>query len=183
MWPMGRRDDLVNAALLVLAEGGLKGLTHRAVDAEAGLPSGSTANLFRDRASLVRALLDEMERRDWGHFHTGPEGRPHPEPRGAEEVARLLADGAACMIEPAQAPVTRARLALSFAYADEVREGHTRLLAALTRTMASAGISAPADRAAPVAALLDGALLHALTVSPGPLDRASLTRAIRSLLE
>lgn len=176
---MGRRDDLMDAALLVLAEGGLKGLTHRAVDARAGLPSGSTANIFRNRKSLVRALLDEMERRDWGNFHTGPED----EPRDADEVARMLADGAARMTEPAQAPVTRARLALAFAYADEAREGHTRLLAALTRTMASAGVSAPADRAAPIAALLDGALLHALTVAPEPLDRASLAHAVRSLLE
>ena len=82
MESMGRRDDLVDAALLVLAEGGLKGLTHRAVDAKAGLPSGSTANLFRTRDSLVRALLEEMERRDRGQFQARLESEAVAGPLG-----------------------------------------------------------------------------------------------------
>ncbi len=167
------------AALLVLAEGGLKGLTHRAVDARAGLPSGSAANLFRTRESLVRALLEEMERQDWGYVTAagGPGGS-----RDTEELVRMLADVTVQMAEPAQAPVTRARLSLSLAYPDDVRAGHARLLASLVRLLASAGIDDPQLRAVGVAALLDGTLLHTLTVSPGPVDRAGLERSIRRLL-
>lgn len=179
---MGRRDDLVDAALLVLAEGGLKGLTHRAVDAEAGLPSGSTANLFRTRDSLVRALLEEMERRDRSQFQARLESEAVAGPLGIDEVGRMLAEAAVHMASPTQAAVTRARLNLSLVYPDEVRAGHLRLLDVLTRTLESAGVSAPAGRAVRVAAFIDGALLHALTVSPEPLDRAVLASAIRALL-
>lgn len=176
---MGRRDDLLAAALLVLAEGGLKGLTHRAVDARAGLPSGSAANLFRTRQSLVRALIEEMESQDWGYVTAGGDV---PQPRGAEELVQLLAGFTVRMIEPERAPVTQARLALSLAYPDDVRAAHDRLLAHLVRMLASSGMDDPQRRAAGVAALLDGTILHALTVAPGPVDRAGLEQSIRALL-
>ncbi|EHN12688.1 Transcriptional regulator TetR family [Patulibacter medicamentivorans] len=55
----GRRAVLADAALAVLARDGARGLTHRAVDAEAGAPSGTTSNYFRSRD----ALLEELGRR------------------------------------------------------------------------------------------------------------------------
>ena len=39
-----RRRLLVNAAIEVVAANGLRGLTHRAVDREAGLPEGSCSS-------------------------------------------------------------------------------------------------------------------------------------------
>ena len=50
---MDRRSTILDGALAVLAEQGMRGLTHRAVDAAAGLPSGSTSYYFRSRAALV----------------------------------------------------------------------------------------------------------------------------------
>jgi len=179
---MGRRDDLVDAALQVLAQGGLKGLTHRAVDAEAGLPSGSTANIFRTRDSLVRALLEEMELRDWRQLQAGLGNAAMRTPLSVDEAALALADATIRMVAPEQAPVTRARLTLSLVYADDVRRIHVRLVGALTRLLDSAGTRSPASRAVQVAALIDGTLLHALTVSEDPLDRTALASAIRALL-
>ncbi|HIZ34253.1 MAG TPA: TetR family transcriptional regulator [Candidatus Ruania gallistercoris] len=176
---MGRRDDLLAAALLVLAEGGLKGLTHRAVDARAGLPSGSAANLFRTRQSLLRAVIEEMERQDWGYVTASGDS---PEPHGLEELAQALAEFTVRMVEPDQAPVTRARLELSLAFPDDVRDAHARLLARLVRMLASSGIDDPHVRAAGIAALLDGTILHALTVAPEPVDPTRLAKAIRALL-
>src|SRR5690625_2612765 len=179
---MGRRDDLVDAALQVLAEGGLKRLTHRAVDAEAGLPSGSTANVFRTRDSLVRALLEEMELRDWSQLqaHLGPE--EVPESVTVDEAALALAEAALRMMAPEQAAVTRARLTLSLVYPDEVRRSHMRLVRALTRILNSAGTTSPATKAVHVAAFIDGTLLHSLTVSVAPLDRTALASTLRALL-
>lgn len=52
----------MDAAIGVLADGGGRALTHRAVDARAELPAGSTSNRFRTREALlggvVRRLLD-----------------------------------------------------------------------------------------------------------------------------
>ncbi|MFI8830161.1 TetR/AcrR family transcriptional regulator [Streptomyces afghaniensis] len=61
------RSDLVaDTALALLAERGMRGLTHRAVDEAAGLPQGSTSNLARTRQTLlelaVRRLADREAR-------------------------------------------------------------------------------------------------------------------------
>ena len=61
------RSDLVaDTALALLAERGMRGLTHRAVDEAAALPQGSTSNLARTRQALlelaVRRLADREAR-------------------------------------------------------------------------------------------------------------------------
>ncbi|MFF3667809.1 TetR/AcrR family transcriptional regulator [Microtetraspora malaysiensis] len=56
---------VADAAIEILAERGMRGLTHRAVDEAAGLPSGSTSNHARTRAALLGltlARLTELER-------------------------------------------------------------------------------------------------------------------------
>lgn len=53
-----RRREILAAAANVLAEHGSRGLTHRAVDREAGLPEGSSSAYFRTRDALQRALGD-----------------------------------------------------------------------------------------------------------------------------
>ncbi len=52
-----RRRALADAGVRVLAREGARGLTHRAVDAEAGLPTGTASNYFRARDDLVDALV------------------------------------------------------------------------------------------------------------------------------
>lgn len=53
---MTRREDVTRAALEVFTAGGIHAVTHRAVDRHAGLPEGSTSNVFRTRAALIEAL-------------------------------------------------------------------------------------------------------------------------------
>lgn len=48
-----RRTALVNAAIEVLARDGARGLTFRAVDAEAGVPTGTASNYFASRNDLL----------------------------------------------------------------------------------------------------------------------------------
>ncbi|CAL9601885.1 TetR/AcrR family transcriptional regulator [Streptomyces werraensis] len=61
-----RADLVADTALALLAERGMRGLTHRAVDEAAGLPQGSTSNVARTRQALlelaVRRLADREER-------------------------------------------------------------------------------------------------------------------------
>jgi DNA-binding transcriptional regulator YbjK len=52
----GRRRLLLDAAVTVVAGGGLRALTHRAVDAAAGVPQGSTSTYYRTRIALLSAL-------------------------------------------------------------------------------------------------------------------------------
>lgn len=53
-----RMQLILEAATRVVAARGMRGLTHRAVDAEAGLPQGSTSGYLRTRLALVTALTE-----------------------------------------------------------------------------------------------------------------------------
>ncbi|MEV0676667.1 TetR family transcriptional regulator [Actinosynnema sp. NPDC050436] len=68
---MTRRLQVLDAAIAVLGAAGPRGLTHRAVDAAAGLPQGSTSNHFRTRDALVDGVVDRLLEREtelWGRL-------------------------------------------------------------------------------------------------------------------
>ncbi|SBT44002.1 TetR/AcrR family transcriptional regulator [Micromonospora narathiwatensis] len=65
--PTDRFAVLTDAAIDVLAELGMRGLTHRAVDTRAGLPQGTTSAYFRTRKALIEAVvrrLADLDRAD-----------------------------------------------------------------------------------------------------------------------
>ncbi|GGZ46628.1 TetR/AcrR family transcriptional regulator [Streptomyces bluensis] len=59
-----RADLIADAALLLLAERGMRGLTHRAVDEKAGLPQGSTSNHARTRQALLETAVRRLAERE-----------------------------------------------------------------------------------------------------------------------
>lgn len=63
-----RREDLLDAAIRVLGENGVRAVTHRAVDAEAGLASGSTANHFSTREALFAGIVERFSQRERENF-------------------------------------------------------------------------------------------------------------------
>ena len=88
----GRRAELADAALRVVAREGSRGLTHRAVDEEAGVPTG-TASLFTAPAGRAEIALPLRPRRaparpphrrprpETGDRDTFPQARPIPNER------------------------------------------------------------------------------------------------------
>ncbi|WP_433502606.1 TetR/AcrR family transcriptional regulator [Pseudonocardia halophobica] len=83
-----RREQLLDAAISVLGRSGMHGLTHRAVDAAAGLSAGSTSNHFRTRDTLLNAVVERFaarERANWEDLAT----RMYPVT--PQELARSLA--------------------------------------------------------------------------------------------
>src|SRR5699024_4005636 len=55
-----RRTLIADSAIEVVARYGVRALTHRAVDSEAGLPSGSTSYYCRTRAQLITLTVDRL---------------------------------------------------------------------------------------------------------------------------
>ncbi|MFH9726276.1 TetR/AcrR family transcriptional regulator [Streptomyces sp. NPDC017254] len=55
--PASRAERIGDAALDLLVERGMRGLTHRAVDERAGLPQGSTSNHARTRQALLETAV------------------------------------------------------------------------------------------------------------------------------
>src|SRR3954452_11451906 len=60
----GRRERLLDAAIEIVGLQGLTALTHRAVDAATGVPTGTTSNYWRTRQALHDALVDRVVARE-----------------------------------------------------------------------------------------------------------------------
>jgi AcrR family transcriptional regulator len=120
-----RRENLLDAAIRVLGDRGIHALTHRAVDAAAGLPAGSSANHFRTRDALLNAVVERFaarERANWEDIAVTMCPTTPPELAHALTVFAHDATGA-------QRPLTLAR------YAILVEAGiHPSLRAQLTST-------------------------------------------------
>ena len=81
----GRRTLIADTVIAVLASAGARGLTHRAVDAAAGLPAGSASYYFRTREALLTAAavrLADLDLAAAGQL---------PQPRDRDALARALA--------------------------------------------------------------------------------------------
>ncbi|KJK34211.1 TetR family transcriptional regulator [Lentzea aerocolonigenes] len=57
---VSRRDLLCDTAIQILAVEGGRGLTHRAIDREAGVPIGTTKNYFPTREKILEACAARM---------------------------------------------------------------------------------------------------------------------------
>ena len=164
-----RRTELADAGLRVLAAAGARGLTHRAVDAEAGVPTGTTSNYFRTRDALLAALGERI-------FQRLTPSQEVPDPLGDAEPSVSLF--AAYVRAVAERVLGAPDLALALL---ELRLEATRrpaLASALSRTLAAgyqADVSFHADRQLPGGArevevlhyAIDGLVLDRLTPSIG----------------
>jgi AcrR family transcriptional regulator len=54
------RPSQADAAIAPLAEAGVHGVTHRAVERRAGLPEGTASNYFRSREALLVAVAERV---------------------------------------------------------------------------------------------------------------------------
>ncbi|MEU9300833.1 TetR family transcriptional regulator [Streptomyces sp. NPDC048269] len=61
-----RRTLIADTAIGLVAAGGLRALTHRAVDGAARLPAGSTSYYFRTRTALIGACYQRLAELDLG---------------------------------------------------------------------------------------------------------------------
>ncbi|WP_369207396.1 TetR/AcrR family transcriptional regulator [Streptomyces sp. PU-14G] len=86
-----RSELIADTAIGLLAERGLRGLTHRAVDEAAGLPQGSTSNLARTRAALLQTVVERLTFLE-GAALLAQEGTPAAgDPPGPGPLADLVA--------------------------------------------------------------------------------------------
>lgn len=174
-----RRSQLLDAALAVVADKGMKGLTHRAVDAAAELAEGTTSNYYRNRASLVEAVLERLLELDAALLRDqGPAGPP----KDIDELSGQLARTVLALARQ-HTGITRARLALSLDHPEAVTAGHYLLVGNLEQGLAAFGVPEPAARARDVSDYGDGLLLHLLTVRRDETpDVAAVAAAIRRLM-
>jgi DNA-binding transcriptional regulator YbjK len=172
---MDRRSTILDGALAVLAEQGMRGLTHRGVDAAAGLPSGSTSYYFRSRAALVAGCVQRLLEWDLAE--------DVPDVEAALLTARSDVPGALAAVLTAvgvrmattERWRTLARYELSLAAVrepalrDDLIAGGDTIRRRGAALLAMAGAVDPDTAAAQLAAVLDGLVYTALIRGPhGP---------------
>lgn len=179
-----RKERAADAAIEVIAGEGLRGLTHRAVDARAGLPDGSTSSCFRTRLALLCGVLDRVVERHEAVLARWPvTGWRNDTAEQRDEVVTMLTDLLEYWLGAGRAE-SQARLEL---YLDAVRrpelrpyleKASSRFLGRTVASFRDAGVPDAETKARLVLAHLDGILFDALT-RPffGPADRTWLRAA------
>ncbi|WP_226437153.1 TetR/AcrR family transcriptional regulator [Rhodococcus yananensis] len=178
-----KRTLVLDAAIDLVGTDGLRALTHRRVDALAGVPAGSTSNYFRTRQALVVGVLDRLLERDRGDAATLADGSA-PASRG--ELEDLLCRYVTIATGP-DVVRTRARYAMfveAMATAElrgavEVRRRELR--ARGEQMLGALGVDDPARGARVLVDYLDGVILHALTAGDDPDLRAGIRRVLAGI--
>lgn len=179
-----RRRQLLDAALRALADHGLKGLTHRAVDRVAGLPEGSCSAYWRTRKALQAALTEyvasslmaDVDRLAEQIRACGPEDEQASVAATLDLFQRWLD----------QREVLVARLELTMAatrdpdLAQLLADHRARLIGIVEEIITASGTERGEARAEALVASYDGILLAAL-LQPAALRRDFLARSLELL--
>ncbi|WP_318217641.1 TetR/AcrR family transcriptional regulator [Streptomyces sp. SCL15-6] len=186
-----RAGLVADAALALLAERGMRGLTHRAVDEAAGLPQGSTSNLARTRQALLELAVRRLAEREARVLALDE----MPDPRGGLDA---LVDALALATHRAltrnrELTLARYELALEAtrrpelrAYFDATGARFREQLGALVTAMGSAD---PARHVLSLVAWADGLMFSCVAGSfsaevPGPDEvRAGLRELMDGMLD
>ena len=167
---------IADAAIGLVATRGLRGLTHRAVDAEAGLPAGSTSYYLRTRDALLTACVDRLLERDLAAgVGAMPPDASLPdvlttlvvgitEHRGIDMLARYELS-----LEAVRRPGLR----------DALVQSGVRLREMLADALAGYGVPDAQAASWPVAALLDGLMYDRLAGAGTSLTAGEFAAAVR----
>ncbi|WP_329388715.1 TetR/AcrR family transcriptional regulator [Streptomyces sp. NBC_01351] len=167
-----RRDRLRDAAVAVLAEAGGRGLTHRAVDAAADVPTGTAKNYFPTRDALLRAVAERCLEQYLALTAGPPPGDPQ---QLAALLAGLLRDvagpGRPRVLAYLELQTEAARRPWLAALLDPIG---TSDFAAHAHLLHAAGLPAGPEAARALTLALHGAIPHLLAGAPGTLAAAGL---------
>jgi len=182
-----RRRAILDAALEVVVDQGLRGLTHRAVDRAAGLPEGSTSAYLRTRRALQTALAEYVAVRlaaDVDELVVQLDGCTGDDPRTVAMVQRMLArwlDERTLVLAKIELTMEAAR---DPELASLIAQGRERVVEIIAEILAGHGHDQTTARAETMMASFDGILLAALlkpaSERPDYLARA-LTLAMQPL--
>jgi AcrR family transcriptional regulator len=174
-----RRTTILDAALEIVGTQGMRGLTHRAVDAAAALPPGSTSNHFRTREALVLGIVERFIARERA-MATGPRDDVDPTPDGVATALGRFVERAvgpdravtlarfAVLVETAQNPSLREGMAVGADVVD------TWALDLVTRS----GSSDPERDLGILANYVTGLVLHELALPSPDLDAPARIRGV-----
>jgi DNA-binding transcriptional regulator YbjK len=174
-----RSDAVAEAAISLLAERGMRGLTHRAVDEAAGLPPGSTSNVARTRSALLESRLTRLEEEAFASVL--PDGLPRD-----ADLAELLLRLVLVQLRDRRRTLARYELALEATRRPELREIYdrtgVRFRTPAVALLAAAGSRDPVRHGHQLVAYIEGILFDAIAGAGGEPSEDDLRAGVRELL-
>lgn len=177
-----RRTELLEAAIEVIAEDGVRGATHRSIAARAGMPPSTTSYFFPSLDELIAAALqvvaDRIVTRVDGVISQIDEAGLGPA-ESIERFVELMLSG------PPVDNVAQFEIYLECARRPELQASAHQIMAGIERGAEAAlrtlGTTRAAERAPMVVAMLDGFALHQRAWPRGEADRRALREALQAL--
>ncbi|WP_433497579.1 TetR/AcrR family transcriptional regulator [Sphaerimonospora sp. CA-214678] len=184
---------IADTAIVILAERGARGLTHRAVDEAASLPPGSTSNHARTRAALLELALSRLVERQEEAFSAAlaaiAPGEGGEDREGGEEAdpAALVARAMyTAMTEQRVTTIARYELAMEANRRPELRKVYDELgrryREPVTALLAAAGSPDPVRQGRQLVAYAEGLLFDAVVGAGGTPSLDDLRAAFGELL-
>jgi DNA-binding transcriptional regulator YbjK len=164
-----RRNQILDAAIDILCDDGVGGLTHRQVDSRADLPAGTTSNYFRTRQALLEATAARTVDLHWQRVET-LQSAIGPLSRDALRALMIR------MLEPEEQyrrwTLARFELFMESTRREELRPLVKELQAAAVKSATlifeAAGLTPTPDRMDELSRLLNGFVFSNLTMAPEP---------------
>lgn len=182
---MARRDQLADAGVRLVARGGVHALTHLAVDAEAGLPRGSTSYYARTRRDLIALVIGRLSEGSQADLDQASV----PTVLTRDEAVRLAVGVLDHMARREDAQAARFALMFEVRDDDELRGALTAnapvrapLSTEAERLLRAIGVADPAENATDLVGLIDALLMYRIA-GAAPIDAACVLGAYLSGLE
>lgn len=176
------RERVLEAAIDLLATGGLRALTHVRIDERADLPKGSTSNYFRTRAALLVGVTDWIVEQEL---------RPVSVAFAPRSSAELI-DAMCALLEVTtreNRDLTTARLVLfmeashNAVLREALSRGRATLEAGIVSALAEMGARDPHAAAEAIAACFEGLLLHRIARHDNTDPRPIFETVVRGALD
>jgi DNA-binding transcriptional regulator YbjK len=185
-----RRAQILDAAIDILVDTGIGGLTHRQVDDRAGLPAGTTSNYFRTRLALLEATAARTVDLHWQQVKTLQTLIGQPMTRDGLEMllARMISDPDEQL---RRRTLARFELFMEGTRRKELRPFLHDLQAAAMKSasliLEAAGFTPSPEQVGELSRLLNGLVFSNLTISleaPGAEDPlGTIDRLLHAVLE
>ena len=182
---VGRREQIADAGIRILASRGVRAFTHLAIDRELGLPDGSTSYYTRTRRDLITLVVERLAARTTDDLakraaaeELTPQAVASMVVAGLDDTMRRADDHRArlvLLLECRDDPELQAALATRLA----VRDSFIARAAAMLQRL---GIDQPEQHAQDLADLVDGMLMQRIIRTAPANEEAIISAYLQGLL-
>lgn len=158
-----RRSEIADAGIRLIAACGVRALTHRAIDAELGLPAGSTSYYARTRNDLVTLIVHRLA----AHTTMDMSRGQIPDRLTAPHAAALIAGALDATLLRADEHLARIALHIEYRRDPDMLDAlsgdprlRPRLICAAEGLLSQVGVAGPARYAPDLITLMDSLVMQ-----------------------